>query len=380
LKPDRDALASGEETAQGESVEERGTVVLDNVRKVYPGTIEPAVSEVSLSIRSGEFFSLLGPSGSGKTTTLRLIAGFEQPTEGKIHIAGKEVSGLPPFKRPVHTVFQNYALFPHMTVERNVAYPLRMRRLDKKVITEQVGGVLERVSMSDYAKRLPHQLSGGQRQRVALARALVGQPEVVLLDEPLGALDLKLRQEMQLVLKHLQREVGITFIYVTHDQGEALAMSDRIAILSNGHINQVANPFDVYFKPATAFVARFVGKTNLLRCRSIGNGQVTHKSLTLKVAGAPASGDCVLSIRPESMKLGAAAENCANSVRGFVEEGIFQGTDVELRVRVSDVTFLVRSLVDQRVAIGEAVVIGWDLEAGVLVDDDGESLKVESAE
>ena len=376
---DQGASSSEEALDRGATAEGRGTVVLDNVLKIYPGTDVPAVSEVSLSIRSGEFFSLLGPSGSGKTTTLRLIAGFEQPTEGTIRIAGKEVSGLPPFKRPVHTVFQNYALFPHMNVERNVAYPLRMRRLDKKVITEQVGAVLERVSMGEYAKRLPHQLSGGQRQRVALARALVGQPEVVLLDEPLGALDLKLRQEMQLVLKHLQREVGITFVYVTHDQGEALAMSDRIAILSNGHINQVATPLDVYFKPATAFVARFVGKTNLLRCRSVGDGKVTHKSLTLKIAGTPARQDCVLSIRPESMKLGSAAEGCENTVRGMVEEGIFQGTDVELRVKASDVTFLVRSRVDQKVSIGEEVVIGWDPEAAVLVDDDGESLSAEAS-
>jgi spermidine/putrescine transport system ATP-binding protein len=378
LKADHDAPLSPEDSGKGGGAEGRGTVVLDNVLKFYPGTEAPAVSGVSLSIKSGEFFSLLGPSGSGKTTTLRLIAGFEQPTEGTIHIAGKEVSGLPPFKRPVHTVFQNYALFPHMNVERNVAYPLRMRRLDKQIITERVGSVLERVSMSEYARRLPHQLSGGQRQRVALARALVGQPEVVLLDEPLGALDLKLRQEMQLVLKHLQREVGITFVYVTHDQGEALAMSDRIAILSSGHVNQVATPMDLYFKPATAFVARFVGKTNLLRCRSIGDGQVTHKSLTLRVAGTPGMRDCVLSIRPESMKLGAAAESCGNVVRGVVEEGIFHGTDIELRVRVADVTFLVRSPVEQRTSIGEEVVIGWEPESGVLVDDDGVSIGVES--
>lgn len=352
------------------AAEQRGTVRLENVLKLYPGTRIPAVTGVSLSIRRGEFFSLLGPSGSGKTTTLRLIAGFERPTEGKVFIAGKDVSALPPFKRPVHTVFQNYALFPHMNVERNVAYPLRMRRLDKRDITKQVGEALEMVSMSEYSKRLPHLLSGGQRQRVALARALVGRPEVVLLDEPLGALDLKLRQEMQLVLRHLHTEVGLTFVYVTHDQGEALAMSDRIAILSAGRVNQVATPRDVYFKPATAFVATFVGKTNLLRCRSVGDGRVTHKNLTLQVAGTPKGDECVLSIRPESLKIGSAAEGCANSLHGIVEEGIFQGTDVELRVRISDVTFIVRSRVDQQVAIGDEVVIGWDPEAGVLVEDD----------
>jgi spermidine/putrescine ABC transporter ATP-binding subunit len=365
---DRDVLAPDEPIA--ESAAQSEAVALSDVEKIYPGTDFPAVTGVSLSIRSGEFFSLLGPSGSGKTTTLRLIAGFEQPTHGNIRIAGKEVSGLPPFKRPVHTVFQNYALFPHMTVERNVAYPLRMRGLDKKEIVSRVGGVLERVSMSEFSRRLPHQLSGGQRQRVALARAIVGEPEVVLLDEPLGALDLKLRQEMQLVLKHLQREVGITFVYVTHDQGEALAMSDRIAILSNGHINQVAVPYDVYFKPATAFVAKFVGKTNLLRCRGIGDGRLAHKSLILRVAETPARETCVLSIRPESVKIGPSAERCANSLRGTVEEGIFQGTDIEFRVRVSDVTFTVRGPVDQRISIGEEISIGWEPDAAVVVEGD----------
>jgi spermidine/putrescine ABC transporter ATP-binding subunit len=352
-----------------EVADQRGTVTLENVLKVYPGTDVPAVADVSIAIRSGEFFSLLGPSGSGKTTTLRLIAGFEQPTEGKVYIAGKEVSALPPFKRPVHTVFQNYALFPHMNAERNVAYPLRMRRLDKKSVSSKVGEVLEKVSMSDYAKRLPHQLSGGQRQRVALARALVDEPEVVLLDEPLGALDLKLRQEMQLVLKHLQREVGITFVYVTHDQGEALAMSDRIAILSDGRVNQVGSPVDVYFKPATAFVATFVGKTNLMRCKSVGEGRVTHKGLTFNLARNPGQEECVVSIRPESIKVGPSAAESTNSVAGVVEEGIFQGTDVELRVKVDDVTFIVRSRVNQRLAIGDSVSLGWEPEAAVLVED-----------
>jgi ABC-type Fe3+/spermidine/putrescine transport system ATPase subunit len=364
----RDVLAPDQ--PEIESAAQSEAVVLNDIEKIYPGSEVPAVTELSLTIRRGEFFSLLGPSGSGKTTTLRLIAGFEQPTQGHIRIAGKEVSGLPPFKRPVHTVFQNYALFPHMTVDRNVAYPLRMRGLDKKIIAARVGGVLERVSMSQFTKRLPHQLSGGQRQRVALARAIVGEPEVVLLDEPLGALDLKLRQEMQLVLKHLQRDVGITFVYVTHDQGEALAMSDRIAILSNGRINQVATPFDVYFNPATAFVAKFVGKTNLLRCRRIGDGKLAHKSLILNASETPERDTCVLSVRPESIKLGAAAQKCANSLRGVVEEGIFQGTDIELRVRVSDVTFIVRGPVNQPISIGEEAAIGWELDAGVVVEDD----------
>ena len=326
--------SSSEEASDREAPSEgRGTVVLDNVLKVYPGTDVPAVSEVSLSIRSGEFFSLLGPSGSGKTTTLRLIAGFEQPTEGTIQIAGKEVSGLPPFKRPVHTVFQNYALFPHMNVERNVAYPLRMRRLDKKVITEQVGAVLERVSMSEYTKRLPHQLSGGQRQRVALARALVGQPEVVLLDEPLGALDLKLRQEMQLVLKHLQREVGITFVLRHPRPGRGAC-----------HVRQDRDPVQRSHQSGSHTIRRLLQAGYGVRCDvrrqdqspslSLGRGREGHAQGS-DLEGRPHTGASRLrpvdSSRVDEARHGSG--RCENTVRGMVEEGIFQGTDVELRVR-----------------------------------------------
>ena len=223
-----------------------------------------AVDGVDLQVREGEFFSMLGPSGSGKTTCLRMIAGFEQPTEGRILLGGTDVSGLPPYQRDVNTVFQDYALFPHMTVAQNVAYGLMIRKVSKADRTARVNQALEMVRLGEYGDRKPGQLSGGQRQRVALARALIMRPRVLLLDEPLGALDLKLRQQMQIELKDIQQDVGLTFIYVTHDQEEALTMSDRLAVFSRGHVEQVGSPADVYERPATAFVAGFVGVSNVL--------------------------------------------------------------------------------------------------------------------
>jgi putative spermidine/putrescine transport system ATP-binding protein len=224
-----------------------------------------AVDGVDLEIADGEFFSMLGPSGSGKTTTLRLIAGFELPTEGRVWLHGVDVTTRPPFERDVNTVFQDYALFPHMTVGDNVAYGLTVRKVAKPERERRVGEALEMVRLTGYQRRKPSQLSGGQRQRVALARALVNRPRVLLLDEPLGALDLKLREEMQLELKAIQQEVGITFIYVTHDQEEALTMSDRLAVFNRGRIEQLGTPADLYERPATSFVAGFVGTSNLLR-------------------------------------------------------------------------------------------------------------------
>ena len=224
----------------------------------------PAVDGVDLEIARGEFFTMLGPSGSGKTTTLRLIAGFERPDGGTIELAGRDVSALPPYERDVNTVFQDYALFPHMTVQENVEYGLRVKKVargDRRARGQQA---LEMVRLADYAGRKPSQLSGGQRQRVALARAIVNRPQVLLLDEPLGALDLKLRQEMQLELKRIQREVGITFVYVTHDQEEALTMSDRVAVFNRGRIEQVGSPAEVYEHPASEFIAGFVGVSNVL--------------------------------------------------------------------------------------------------------------------
>jgi putative spermidine/putrescine transport system ATP-binding protein len=223
-----------------------------------------AVDSVDLDIQPGEFFTMLGPSGSGKTTTLRMIAGFEIPDEGTIELAGRDVSRLPPYDRPVNTVFQDYALFPHMTVQANVEYGLMVKKVKKGERRERAQRALEMVRLSAFGNRKPSQLSGGQRQRVALARAIVNRPKVLLLDEPLGALDLKLRQEMQLELKAIQREVGITFVYVTHDQEEALTMSDRLAVFNNGRIEQVGPPADVYEHPQSEFIAGFVGVSNVL--------------------------------------------------------------------------------------------------------------------
>jgi len=238
-------------------------VRLEAVEKRFGDVV--AVAGVDLDVRDGEFFSMLGPSGSGKTTTLRMIAGFELPTAGRILLHGKDVTGVPPFDRDVNTVFQDYALFPHMSVADNVGYGLVVRKVAKAERTARIGDALRMVRLEGYDKRKPSQLSGGQRQRVALARALVNRPRVLLLDEPLGALDLKLREEMQIELKAIQQQVGITFIYVTHDQEEALTMSDRLAVFNNGRIEQVGAPADVYEHPATRFVAGFVGTSNLLR-------------------------------------------------------------------------------------------------------------------
>lgn len=237
-------------------------VTLRGITKRFGG--HAAVNGVDLSVAKGEFFTMLGPSGSGKTTLLRLIAGFEIPDAGTIALQGHDVTGLPPYRRGVNTVFQDYALFPHFNVEENVAYGLRVRRVARAERSERVASVLSMVRMTEFAGRRPAQLSGGQRQRVALARAIVNEPEVLLLDEPLGALDLKLRQEMQVELKRIQRQVGITFIYVTHDQEEALTMSDRLAVFKDGRVEQVGPPAEVYERPATEFVAGFVGTSNVI--------------------------------------------------------------------------------------------------------------------
>ncbi|MGW3269269.1 ABC transporter ATP-binding protein [Streptomyces sp. NPDC001056] len=259
---------------------------LQDLRKSFGQTA--AVAGVDLEIRDGEFFSMLGPSGSGKTTVLRLVAGFESPDQGRIELAGQEVTGLAPFERDVHTVFQDYALFPHMTVEQNVAYALKIRKVPKAERLARAREALAEVRLAGYGDRRPAQLSGGQRQRVALARALVGRPRVLLLDEPLGALDLKLREQMQSELKAIQRELGITFVFVTHDQEEALTMSDRIAVFDRGRIAQVGTPAEIYERPATPFVASFVGTSNLL------DGEVAQQ-----VVGAPG----IYNIRPEKIRV-----------------------------------------------------------------------------
>ena len=264
-------------------------VRLAGVRKAYGDVV--AVDGVELEIEAGEFFTLLGPSGSGKTTTLRLIAGFERPDDGRVELGGRDVTDAPPYARDVNTVFQDYALFPHMSVAENVGYGLRVRGVSRRRRRERVEEVLQRMRLPDVGVRKPSQLSGGQRQRVALARALVNRPRVLLLDEPLGALDLKLRQEMQLFLKSLQQDLGITFVYVTHDQDEALTMSDRLAVFDRGRIQQVGSPAEVYERPASAFVAGFVGVSNLIE-RDGRRFAVRPEKIRMTDAGAaPARGD-----------------------------------------------------------------------------------------
>ena len=258
-------FASDVSSAKSQAGREEGSPPAIRLRRVsrnFSGI--QAVDGVDLEVQQGEFFTLLGPSGSGKTTCLRMIAGFERPDEGQIELNGQNVLGLPPYRRPVNTVFQDYALFPHMTVAENVGYSLMIRGIPPKERQKRVQEALELVQLPDLGSRKPSQLSGGQRQRVALARALVGRPQVLLLDEPLGALDLKLRQQMQFELKALQHRLGLTFLYVTHDQEEALTMSDRIAVFNRGRIEQVGSPAELYERPATRFVAGFIGQTNLI--------------------------------------------------------------------------------------------------------------------
>jgi putative spermidine/putrescine transport system ATP-binding protein len=304
---------SSDGTATDPDTRDMPAVRLENVHKRF-GDVA-AVDGVSLDIADGEFFSMLGPSGSGKTTTLRMIAGFEEPTEGRIILHGRDITGVPPFDRDVNTVFQDYALFPHMTVGDNVGYGLVVRRVSAAVRRERVTEALRMVRLTGYERRRPSQLSGGQRQRVALARALVNRPRVVLLDEPLGALDLKLREEMQIELKAIQQQMGITFIYVTHDQEEALTMSDRLAVFNLGRIEQIGSPAEVYEHPATTFVAGFVGTSNLL-------------------TGAAAVGvigrEGIYTVRPEKIRLAdpdTAVADDEGSALGRIRDVVYIGPD-----------------------------------------------------
>jgi spermidine/putrescine transport system ATP-binding protein len=304
-----------------------------------------AVDDLSLAIERGGFFTLLGPSGCGKTTTLRMVAGFEEPTEGQVVIEGADVSGLPPYRRPTNTVFQSYALFPHLSVAENVAFGLKRKKVERAEIERRVREELERVGLAAEAGRRPAQLSGGQQQRVALARALVNLPKVLLLDEPLGALDLKLRKGLQVQLKQIQREVGISFVYVTHDQEEALTMSDRIAVMNHGRIEQVGDPEEVYERPATSFVAGFIGVSNLMPgvVRSAGaNGEVTLDSgVTVRTDanGLHAGDRCQAVVRPEKLSIGLVEDGSgagAPSVEGVVESSLYLGTSTQMLVRLPD--------------------------------------------
>jgi spermidine/putrescine transport system ATP-binding protein len=319
-------------------------VRLDRITKRFHEVV--AVDDLSLDIQRGEFFSMLGPSGCGKTTTLRMIGGFEEASEGTIYLGDADVTGLPPFKRDVNTVFQNYALFPHLTVFENVAFGLRRKKVADGEISTRVREMLELVELPGYEKRKPTQLSGGQQQRVALARALINHPRVLLLDEPLGALDLKLRKQMQLELKRIQTEVGITFIYVTHDQEEAMTMSDRIAVMRAGHIEQLGQPEELYERPTTAFVAGFLGVSNLLEGEVAGQDgslvTIRLKDGTLLRAPAEgrASGQVRVGVRPEKLRVDArengAANDGLNTLSGTVLDASYIGVSTQYLVQTSE--------------------------------------------
>lgn len=333
-------------------------VEFNDVSRLY-GDVR-AVDGVSIAIRDGEFFSMLGPSGSGKTTCLRLIAGFEQLSGGSIRIFGQPASELPPWQRDVNTVFQDYALFPHMSIIDNVAYGLMVKGMGKKERHLRAQQALEKVALGFVHARKPSQLSGGQRQRVAIARALVNQPRVLLLDEPLGALDLKLREQMQVELKKLQQSLGITFIFVTHDQGEALSMSDRVAVFNNGRIEQVDSPHDLYLRPKTAFVAGFVGTANVF------TSEISQRLCGLSGAW---------SLRPEHIRLNSGGDI---QLQGTVQAVQFQGasTRIELKLAAGDKLLVSQANVDGGAAVGtpqlgQQVSAGWSRSAMVSLENGG---------
>ncbi|MBQ6373584.1 MAG: ABC transporter ATP-binding protein [Clostridia bacterium] len=340
---------------------------LESLEKAYDGT--PVLRGIRLSVQAGEFVTLLGPSGCGKTTTLRIVAGLLEPDAGQVFLDGRDITHLVPEKRDLNTVFQSYALFPHMNVERNIAYGLRARGVKKARQREQVQEMLKLVQLEGYEKRMPGQLSGGQRQRVAIARAVVLNPKLLLLDEPLGALDLKLRHQMQTELKSVQKRLGIAFLYVTHDQEEALNMSDRIAIMNEGRLVQVGTPEDVYERPATRFAADFIGQTNLLDCTVV---DARDGQLTLEYAGtrfparsslALSPGDrCAVSLRME--RLSFAPEACGPcALAGTLVERHYAGVSMRAVIRLSDgreVTALCQSADRARGEPGQRVMLCWD--------------------
>ncbi|MFB9835437.1 ABC transporter ATP-binding protein [Actinoallomurus acaciae] len=349
-------------------------IELKGVKKTFQarGETVAAVRGLDVSIGEGEFFSLLGPSGCGKTTTMRMIAGFDEPTEGEVFLHGRNVVGVPPNKRDVNMVFQSYALFPHMSVQENVAFGLRRKGVARSEAARRVGEMLEIVDLKGREKRRPRELSGGQQQRVALARALVNRPRALLLDEPLGALDLKLRQAMQVELKRIQREVGITFVYVTHDQNEALTMSDRIAVMSDGRIEQLGTPREIYERPATTFVAGFIGTSNVLSgtVARAGAGRAViepgpEERIVVPCAAAPGE-EIELTVRPEKIDVRSdppAGDGCA--LRGTVTEVVYLGMFTNYNVTTStgaEVVVFVQNVssADDVATRGDSVWLSWD--------------------
>ncbi|GIU94545.1 MAG: polyamine-transporting ATPase [Gaiellaceae bacterium] len=363
------------------SVEQPADVRLESVVKRFDDVV--AVDGISVEIPRGSFFALLGPSGCGKTTTLRMIGGFEEPTEGRIFLGDRDVVGLPPYKRDVNTVFQSYALFPHMTIEENVAFGLERRGVPKGERHGRVAEMLELVGLGGFGKRKPRQLSGGQQQRVALARALVNQPRVLLLDEPLGALDLKLRKQMQLELKRIQHEVGLTFVHVTHDQEEAMTMADRIAVMNRGRIEQLGPPQELYERPATAFVAGFLGVSNLLPGTVEGPDAIRLESGELVRADVGGrTGRVAAGVRPEKITLGPGGGE--NELTGTVSESAYIGVATQIVVRTPAGVVQVFA---QNVGTGghmptpgTAVTLTWAPEATFVVDRNGASAGDDSEE
>ncbi|WP_407119495.1 ABC transporter ATP-binding protein [Bradyrhizobium sp. LMG 9283] len=347
-------------------------VQFSNIQKTYDGETL-VVKNLNLEIPRGEFLTMLGPSGSGKTTTLMMLAGFEAPTHGSILLGGRSIDNIPPHKRDIGMVFQNYALFPHMTVEENLAFPLKVRKVGKAESEARIKRALDMVRLGAYGKRRPGQLSGGQQQRVALARALVFDPKLVLMDEPLGALDKQLREQMQLEIKHIHQDLGVTMVYVTHDQSEALTMSDRIAVFNDGVIQQLAAPAELYERPQNAFVARFIGESNRLDGKVVGmngttckveiaGGSVEALAINVEAVGGPT----VLSLRPERVKLNPAPGSLPNIFSANVAEVIYLGDHVHIRVSVCGhddfVIKLPNSEGEVQVEPGAAITLGWKTE------------------
>ena len=346
-------------------------VEIDGVTKRFDDVV--AVDNVDLAIDDGEFFALLGPSGCGKTTTLRMIAGLDLPSEGSLRIFGEEVGMAPPDRRPVNTVFQAYALFPHMTVRQNIEFGLRMRRVKDPQLSERVAEAIGMVRLAGMEDRRPDQLSGGQQQRVALARALVNQPKVLLLDEPLGALDLKLRQEMQQELKALQRTVGITFVFVTHDQEEALAMSERIGVMSEGRLLQVGTPREIYERPSSRFVADFIGRTNLIEAtvESAGTVRLANGVVIEADTSAPSGSGVAVSLRPERIRVQPRGATGADggSLDGKVGDVTYLGHAVVYSVTAGPTSIEVRSEgeIGEPFAVGDEVTVSWDHGAAAVI-------------